>query len=180
MFEFGIRHSGAFARDLSLSGGTLLHATSYTNSYYARHSKSDPYRVNAFDEATSLDNVVYELWRGNAQKRKAHYAFEASIELSLLGISPLSQMEFSAHWTMGCGNDAIDINGTLNPIASLGLPPTVVPEPSSMTLLGLGTLLLVFFAPIKGWTGLTSQIPAFVPTTIWENDRTYGVDLAPS
>lgn len=61
-----------------------------------------------------------------------HNVYEFALNLQDLGFNPLdvASQGFSVHWTMECGNDVMDwaVPGQL----------IVVPEPASMTLLGLG------------------------------------------
>ncbi len=59
-----------------------------------------------------------------------HWFMEASIPLNLLDASLFSQ-PFTAHWTMGCANDWIEVD------------PVLVPEPLTGGLLGLGLLGLM-------------------------------------
>ena len=61
-----------------------------------------------------------------------HNVYEFCIDLTDLGLTGagVAGAGFNVHWTMECGNDVIDwsVPGGL----------IVVPEPASMTLLGLG------------------------------------------
>lgn len=65
--------------------------------------------------------------------QNTHYVLEASIPLSLLGISanpgdPINYLDI--HWTMECGNDYLNLSADVNP----------VPEPSSIALMLMGFL----------------------------------------
>lgn len=61
-----------------------------------------------------------------------HNVYEFALNLAALGFNPLdvASQGFSVHWTMECGNDVMDwsVPGQI----------IVVPEPASLTLLGLG------------------------------------------
>lgn len=58
-----------------------------------------------------------------------HYFYELSLDLSLLSAAGWQNEPFNIHWTMNCANDSIIVD-----------PPEYVPEPSTVTLLGLGVL----------------------------------------
>ena len=54
-----------------------------------------------------------------------HYVFEAAVPINLFKDD--WGKEFSMHWTMGCNNDFIEIDA-----------PSTVPEPTSVSMIGLG------------------------------------------
>jgi len=69
----------------------------------------------------AVANLVYNnIYYGGS----AHYVIEGYMPISAFG-SDWSD-RYSLHWTMGCGNDAIDLG------------PAVIPEPTSMVLFGIG------------------------------------------
>jgi hypothetical protein len=61
-----------------------------------------------------------------------HNVYEFALDLAGLGLNPqdVASQGFNVHWTMECGNDVLDwsVPGRL----------VEIPEPASMTLLGLG------------------------------------------
>jgi hypothetical protein len=79
---------------------------------------SDPLRVNSWTQTHLPVAYRYGHFCGR-------YSIEAKIDRDLLG--PVTS--YKLHWTMGCGNDAIDL--CANPI----------PEPTSLFLLGGGLAL---------------------------------------
>lgn len=79
---------------------------------------SDPLRVTSWTTSRNTQ-FSYASWQGR-------YAIESIIDLDDLG-GPASS--YSMHWTMGCGNDAVELD----------LAPTnPVPEPASLLLFGGG------------------------------------------
>ncbi|MFP4057465.1 MAG: hypothetical protein ACLF0G_11405 [Candidatus Brocadiia bacterium] len=70
-----------------------------------------------------------------------HYFLETGVPLSQLPLSPDQPTDFRAHWTMTCGNDAVDLDAQF-PVTP-NTPPSIIPEPATCTLLGSG-LLAVF------------------------------------
>jgi hypothetical protein len=56
-----------------------------------------------------------------------HYFYEMSLDLSLLTAAGWDGNAFNIHWTQNCANDSIIVD-----------PPAYVPEPGTLTLLGLG------------------------------------------
>jgi hypothetical protein len=92
--------------------------TSWNNNVYSGHHQSDPF-------AMISASATYDLLSNDAGQIADHYYRQMSFDLSALGLTAIDG--FDAHWTMSCGNDAID--GSVS-----------VPEPSSMLLLALGLI----------------------------------------
>jgi hypothetical protein len=97
---------------------------------------SNPYAVTAANNQSALGaNFGYNhlgTSTVNSTTRK-HYAIEAIISYASLGLTDFADARsksYDLHWTMECGNDAIDMSvpGAITPI----------PEPATLMLLGAG------------------------------------------
>ncbi len=89
---------------------------------------------NGLKSGTSLGLVDFG-YQTNAYSANSHYAFEVGIPILNFGaywteINP----EFTVHWTMNCGNDALDLH----------VPAVHAPEPATgiLMLAGLGGFLV--------------------------------------
>jgi len=126
VYEYGIRTT-------ETNAGNMYKDASWTDTIY--YPGSNPHRlaisgsnyVGAIDFAYTLfadsytENPDEYWWR--------HYVLEARIPLNLfeyVGVAPVWDSPFSVHWTMGCGNDSIDLDIV------------AVPEPTTTLLFVLG------------------------------------------
>ncbi|RJQ17944.1 MAG: PEP-CTERM sorting domain-containing protein [Nitrospiraceae bacterium] len=104
-------------------------AWNYNNNYEDWDGISDPWAVAEYDNAAALgDNFSY------APFGEGHYAIEAIIDTSLIGLTGGELL--SLHWVMECGNDNIHL---------LTEVPANVPEPSTILLVGSGCTALFFY-----------------------------------
>ena len=125
--DFGA--NGSFEYGVETIGTHLL----YSGATWANPGflVSAPY---ALAGGTSVGPVQFG-YQSNAYSATGHYAFEVGIPISdftAVGWTDTSRPLFDLHWTMSCGNDALD----------LVVPGSVVPEPTTcaLMLLGLGGL----------------------------------------
>lgn len=100
------------------NGEGLYRVTSWNNDVYKGHHVSDPFAMATYSAAYQLDS-------NEAGKVGTSYFRQVSIDLNDIGMNNITG--FDAHWTMSCGNDAIDASASVS-----------VPEPSSIALLALG------------------------------------------
>jgi hypothetical protein len=115
--------------------------------YFAQNQGSGPWQYNAADNNdTLITNGNFSILSNLSDSDtgflgdslinpKSHYALQG-IDVGFLGLD----QEFIAHFTMGCGNDNLMGEGKTAP----------VPEPATMTLVGLG---LLGFASIRKKSG---------------------------
>ncbi len=113
--EFGVETTGGNA-------GGLYNNITWGHGLSNWSGVSDPTEIVS-GHLLGGNDLVYQ------QVSEQHYVIETKIDLSLFGDYWQEGKNFKAHWTMTCGNDAVDIDP---------VPITTVPEPSMLLLIGLG------------------------------------------
>lgn len=122
-----------YSGDFSPSGDSFLNTLDVAHA--AHEAAANPWRVD--DAAVgglgvSLVGTVTNAYANGLVANGDHNVYEFCIDLTDLGLNGagVASQGFSVHWTQECGNDVVDwsVPGGL----------IVVPEPASMTLLGLG------------------------------------------
>lgn len=119
--------------DFSPSGNSFLNTLDVAHA--AHENASNPWRVDDAEVGNLGVQHVGQVdlaYANGAAANGDHNVFEFRIDLTLLGLTgaEVASQGFNVHWTQECGNDVFDwsVPGGL----------IVVPEPASMTLLGLG------------------------------------------
>ncbi|HAC35230.1 MAG TPA: hypothetical protein DCF45_11990 [Gammaproteobacteria bacterium] len=102
----------------------LYSVSSWSNDIISGHHVSDPFAMDG-------GSLVASLLSNDAGFDGESFYRTVSFDLTALGIG--SELGIDVHWTMSCGNDAID--GHFDEVS--------VSEPAAMSLLGLGLLGLV-------------------------------------
>ncbi len=90
------------------------------------HGAADPWIIGSIGDLIVDPNLLFF---SNGTAQNSHYVLEGRISLAALGLDSSTASQVQIHWTMECGNDVI---------------PPVVPEPTTISLLGVGLLGLIF------------------------------------
>lgn len=113
--------------------------TGWNDDVYSGHQSFDGVLPFAMNDGTIVENAM----ESNTYNQNAiNGSFYRIVELDLsqiAGLDLLTGLTLSAHWTMSCGNDAINGTAALAP----------VPEPASMLLFGTGFVGLLGMARKK-------------------------------
>ncbi len=136
--DFGFNTKDYYGGDTGTQTSGLYSVSSWNNEIYfdgaGGHINSgdskDSSAPFAMSSGTEITNVNFSSSSGSATvNNELSYFQVATFDVSALG---LTQLELDAHWTMSCGNDAVDahIDAT-------------VPEPSSLLLLSAGFMGLI-------------------------------------
>jgi len=92
----------------------------------AGHEAANPWRLG------SNKYYIGDVEFAYSGEQHNHYVLEGKFNLDYLPLSMDPTQSIWAHWTMLCGNDELDLLGSINR--------TVIPEPSSLLLLSSGLL----------------------------------------
>jgi hypothetical protein len=122
-YEYGIDIS---TYNAATGKAALIGNAGWNNVYYPQFGAANPFTVVSGTNLGLIDFV----YSGN---QNTHYVLEAGIPLTALGLNGNTPSTVNIHWTMECGNDYLVLKGDVSP----------VPEPATMSLLGLGLLGLL-------------------------------------
>jgi hypothetical protein len=129
-FDFG--QNGSYDAAVSTMGSTAGDVWTGTGAWYINplilYTDQGPYAV---DQAVATDRGAgVGFAYSPAAYGPEHYIIEMGFALTAPELAAIEAGGVSAHWTYVCGNDVLD----------LAYDPSVVPEPTTMVLLGIGVL----------------------------------------
>ena len=126
-YEFGV---GDTSHDHNIQQGDL-----YGNAKWKQpleYTESGPWRLKSGNDLGAIDFD----FDSTAYMANGHYVYEYGIPIALFGnywsgVNP----DFTIHWTMSCGNDALDLH----------VPAVHTPEPGTYMLLLLGICAFMLY-----------------------------------
>ena len=122
--DFGLETHGYSGATIDTGSGDGIDAaglyavSSWSNDVYSGHHDSDPY---AIDDGTKIADLLSNVAGAGGD------TFFRTVSFDMAGLGWGDDFILDAHWTMSCGNDAIDGH-------------TSVPEPAGLSLLALGLM----------------------------------------
>lgn len=126
LYTEGYRHGSIDAgSNTGKDEAGLYQVTDWNNDIYFQQSV--PF---AMDSGTKVADLSENSWY---QEADSYYRI-ASFDLTTLG---LTEINFSAHWTMSCGNDVVE--GPMTKPVRI----TTVTEPSPLPLIGIGFIAML-------------------------------------
>lgn len=126
--DFGLYTKGYYGTDLGTDAAGLYKNVTWNTEIY--YGVSNPFAMES-------GSLIESFGAGNNMLGTEYNSYYRTVSFDISGITELSgggAFNVAAHWTMSCGNDAID--GSFNET-------TPVPEPGTLLLLGTGLVGMV-------------------------------------
>ncbi|MCD4780842.1 MAG: PEP-CTERM sorting domain-containing protein [Candidatus Omnitrophica bacterium] len=100
--------------------GEFYFVDSWIDVDYSDHQSASPWKIGDNKTLLGQADLFY-----TTQDINSHYVIEARVPLAWMGIGTSSSTDIWLHWTMRCGNDTVDLKGTVHS----------TPEPATFFLL---------------------------------------------